>query len=135
MPDALTDKSMEPADSTLQLQSVTPDPEETVEKGTVLTAVLAYQIKGFEAGQFVIFAQFNTMSDGATTDGTFNRYPVPMAQSGSLRFCFPLSDVWNDPGVARPLIVRFYLGHQEGSNRVVVVAQSKTLIYRTDGAP
>ena len=129
------DKSMEPTDSTLEVLSVAPYLEGTVRKDTVLAADLTYRVKGFEADQFIVMAQFNTTQEGATTDGTFNSYPALMAKSGRLRFCFPLSDVWDDPAVVRPLVVRFYLAHKEGGTRSVVVAHSKTLTYRTDSAP
>ncbi len=85
-----------------------------MQKSTVLVVDLAYSVQDFDTGKYFVLAQFDTDTDGITTDGTFNRYPVLKNASGTYRLCYPLTDIWNAPGVKRPLTVRFLLNQIDG---------------------
>ena len=120
--------------SSVRRLSVIPAVGSAVTPDTVLTVDLAYHVSGFSEGQFKATAQFDTTRAGMTMDGTFNDYPILIASSGTLRFCFPLRHIWNEPLVAKPLVVRIYLTRRSQGNTSDVVAQSESWSYPIAGA-
>jgi hypothetical protein len=98
-----------PVRTAIHLSSITTQPGAPVGERTLLLADLDYSVEDFEPGHFKIMAQFETITNGLTTDGGFRDYPFPRSAVGKLHFCFPLSYVWNLPNIKRPLTVHFML--------------------------
>ena len=98
-----------PATNSIQILTITPLAGSSVQKSTVLVADLAYAVRDFDSGKYIVIAQFDTNTKGKSTDGKFNSYPFLKYASGSYRFCFPLTDIWDVQDVKRPLSVRFLL--------------------------
>jgi hypothetical protein len=96
---AITDQtsSNEPAPTANSLRLVTIEPiaGSHVQKSTVLVADLAFAVKDFDSGKYILFAQFDTTNPNRSTDGAFNSYPSLKYASGNYHLCFPLADIWN----------------------------------------
>lgn len=120
-----------PADTALQLISISPPTGSDVQRSTVLVADLAYTVKDFAAGRFIILAQFDLKAERRTTDGAIKSHPYLESASGSYRLCFPLTDIW-DRDVKRPLSVRFVLDRVDASHRHHPVAKTEKLSYQTE---
>jgi len=124
-----------PARTSIKLLTITPPAGTNVRKEMVLLADLAYAVQDFEPNRFKIMAQFETTRRGMTTDGTFRNYPVLKAAAGKLRFCFPLTHIWDRPGMKWPLSVRFFLNRMHDDGVGEVVAQTDALAYPQDDSP
>ena len=122
-----------PMRTALHLSSIMPAPGAPVNEKTLLLADLDYAVADFEPGHFKIMAQFETITDGMTTDGSFRDYPFPRSAAGKLHFCFPLSDVWNLPTIKRPLTVRFMLNRVYDSGMSEPIAKTGFFTFPSAG--
>jgi hypothetical protein len=121
-----------PTANSLRLITIEPIAGSHVQKSTVLVADLAFAIKDFDSGKYILFAQFDTTTPNRTTDGTFNSYPPLKFASGSYHLCFPIADIWSAPGVKRPLSVHFLLNKIDDAHHNHAIAITDRLSYPTD---
>lgn len=122
--------------SEIDLLHITPAEGTTVRKETVLVVDLSYAASDFKPDRFKILAQFDTQRKGWTSDGTFKSYPILKTAAGKLRFCFPLTDVWDEPKIRFPLTVRFYLNRILDDGRSsTVVATTQAVTFPAEGQP
>ncbi len=127
-----SDSEATPVKTKLELLAIVPPAGTNVTRETVLIADLHFMVRDFKASQFSVVAQFDTDIQNMTTDGTFKNYPVLNTASGKLRFCFPLTHIWDDPHVTRPLSVHFYLTKVRDGGGSEVIAQTEPQAYPTD---
>jgi hypothetical protein len=118
-----------PLQTAIRLLSISPQPGAPVSEKNALLAELDYSVEDFEPGHFKVMAQFETVTDGMTTDGGFRDYPFPQSAAGRLHFCFPLSYVWNLPNIKRPLTVHFMLNRVYESGVSEPVAKTDFLTF------
>jgi hypothetical protein len=118
-----------PATSGLDVLTITPPQGSKVRRSTVLMADLAYTVKDFEPGKYIVLAQFDTNSKSKTTDGHFDGYPILKYANGIFRMCFPLSNVWDLPDLQRPLSVRFLLNKTDDARRSHSVAHTDPISF------
>jgi hypothetical protein len=110
--------------NTIQVQRITPEAGTTVQKSTLLVADLAYTVKDFDSGKFLIFAQFDTNQKGRSTDGKFDSYQNLKYPGGTFRLCFPMVDIWSVPDLKKPLSVRFVLNKIDSPHHNHVIAST-----------
>lgn len=118
-----------PIRTAIHLTSISPQPGAPVSERTLLLADLDYSVEDFEPGHFKIMAQFETTTEGLTTDGGFRDYPFPRSAAGKLHFCFPLSYVWNLPNIKRPLTFHFMLNRVYESGVSEPIAKTEFLTF------
>jgi hypothetical protein len=104
----------------------------SLQESNVLVAELAYAVRDFDAGKYVVIAQFDTNAQGKSTDGAFKYYPFLKYASGTYRLCFPLTDIWDVPDVKRPLSVRFLLNKIGDARHQQSVAITDRMFYPTN---
>jgi hypothetical protein len=102
---------------TLRLIEVTPKPGSEVTKDTVVEARLAFSISPNDGGEFFVLAQFETNLPGRTTDGSFplRKTRTLQQRNGEVTLSFPLTHVWDEPDVKRPLTMWFFLNKKAGN--------------------
>jgi len=121
-----------PTANSVRLVTIEPIAGSHVRKSTVLVADLAFAIKDFDYGKYILFAQFDTTNPKRTTDGTFNGYPPLKYASGNYHLCFPLANIWNVPNVKRPLSVHFLLNKIDDAHHNHAIAVTDRLAFPTD---
>jgi hypothetical protein len=121
-----------PTANSLRLVTIEPIAGSHVQKSTVLVADLAFTVKDFDSGKYILFAQFDTTKPKRTTDGKFDSYPLLKYASGGYHLCFPLADIWDVPDVKRPLSVHFLLNKIDDAHHNHAIAITDRLSYPTD---
>jgi hypothetical protein len=121
-----------PTANSLRLVTIEPIAGSHVQKSTVLVADLAFTVKDFDSGKYILFAQFDTTKPKRTTDGKFDSYPLLKYASGGYHLCFPLADIWDVPDVKRPLSVHFLLNTIDDAYHNHAIAITDRLSYPTD---
>jgi hypothetical protein len=117
--------------ATLSLTGVYPGPNAAVNERTVIEADLHYAIGDIKSGSYSAFAQVETTTPGVGTDGTFplKLHAKLTKAEGDVRFSFPLSYVWNQPGVQHPLAVWFYINTEVDKKYSKILAKVGPVIY------
>jgi hypothetical protein len=129
---ALSTGQPAPTKNSIQVMAIAPSAGSTVQESTVLTADLAYTVRDFEPGHYLVFAQFDTTTQGTSTVGTFKGYlPVKYA-NGRYRLCFALANIWKVPDLKRPLSVRFVLNKIDDASHNHSIAVTEPVSFRTD---
>jgi hypothetical protein len=121
-----------PATNSIQILTIKPPAGSGVDVSTVLVADLEYAVRDFDSGKYIVFAQFETNTNGKSTDGKFNSYPFLKYATGTYRLCFPLIDIWNVPDVKRPLTVRFLLNRVDDARHNHSIAITDRISFPVD---
>ena len=129
---ATSNEQTAPAADKIQILNITPPAGTTVHKWSTLAVDLAYEVKDFDSGQYIVIAQFDTKANGRSTDGKFNSYPHMQYARGSYRLCFPLNNVWYEPDVKRPFSVQFRLNKIDDELHNHTVARTDLLSFAAD---
>jgi hypothetical protein len=131
-PDPLLAASREKPKPSLVLRSITPAPGATVDKDTVLNAVFEYSIDATKAWMdiYYIAPQFD-----AVTEGTFNALvqfkdgPKITKPSGTIEVKYPILKEFDDPRLAKPIKVHYYLLKHIAQHSAVPIAQTDAITY------
>ena len=115
----------------LSLTAVYPGQHAAVNERTVIEADLHYAIGDIKSGSYSAFAQVETTTPGVGTDGAFplKLHAQLTKAEGDVRFSFPLSYVWNQPGVQHPLVVWFYINTVVDKRYTKILAKVGPVIY------
>jgi hypothetical protein len=124
-----SDQQTAPTTNSIQVQRITPEAGTTVQRSTLLVADLAYTVKDFDSGKFLIFAQFDTNQKGRSTDGNFNNYLSLKYPSGAFRLCYPMIHIWSVPDLKKPLSVRFVLNKIDDPHHNHVIASTERFSF------
>ena len=126
---AILDEQTPAAADKIQILNVTPPAGSGLQKSTVPVVDLAYEVKDFDSGQYIVVAQFDTNTNGRSTDGKFNSCPHLKYARGSYRLCFPPKNVWSEPDVKRPFLVQFRLNKIDNEHHSHSVALTDRLSF------
>ncbi len=99
----------------------------------MLVANLTYTVKDFDSGVYVLFPTFDKIYDGRRTAGTFHNHPFLKYASGTIKFCFPMTDIWGgNLNLKTPLAFRFFLNKLDRLSeptRFHVVASTEPMYF------
>ena len=109
----------------IELLSVVPPLSEPMAPTALVVATLRYSIPDFRPDTFLISPQFNATTAGATSSGADEDWQVLTSAAGEARVSFPLAEVLQNPSVAKPLRMRFFLHERLGGGRTNAIARTE----------
>jgi hypothetical protein len=119
----------------IKMTSLSPAENSYVTDATMLTAELEYDIDRFEPDMYQVNIQFETIEERNTTGGAFIEHPELQFARGTLRFCYPLRNVWQDPTVRFPLGMLFHLTRRNEDGSTTPVASTTVARFNVAKLP
>ncbi len=105
-----------PSASGIHILSISPPPGSSVQKSTMLVADLAYNVKDADSGVYILFPMFDKIYDKRYSAGAFRNHPFLKYARGTIKFCFPMADIWGERNLRTPLAFRFFLNKLDKLN-------------------
>ncbi len=109
---------------TMELLRLFPSAGSMVDEGTVIVAVVRYEVRPFRHNLYYVMPQLITHDPSRTISGPLpvGDFPRLKAAAGDTTVSLPVAGVWKDRNVVKPLQVWFYLNRDDGGGRSSVIA-------------
>lgn len=118
-----------PEAPSVEVVAISPEPGSVVTRDSTIEAALCYDLSTAAKGRYSIAVQFATDVLGETYSYLGTTGPLSLAV-GNLTISYPLSFVWEDKGLSKPILVHFYLLKDTGPSGFALVASSESIAYR-----
>lgn len=124
--------SPQPSTAVVVVNSVTPAAGSEVQQSSVIEATVGFTIDKFQqqADTYYLVTQFQA-ADGTSFNHSARLadHSILTAAQGSVIVSYPLSRVWSDPRLKKPIRLWFQLVAKIGPNDSVVIGRSAPVDY------
>jgi hypothetical protein len=115
----------------IKLLALNQPPCTTLSKDAVITAKVAYRIAQQEQSEhgYEVSIKFQGTDPRMTFSVGHMSGVAATTKSDTLTLQYPMSSIWNNPRLKRPLTCYFYLHRNTGQGRSTVIAKTEPVVF------